>query len=143
MPPSELDRVERLLLMHLLEHHGQQVRFEASPWVTEFGIVRRFSRESADALRRGLRALEMGRLIYRRTQYVVGYSEPKQVYSLTPSGHRMAVEVRELATPSDDPSAAGPLPTEPGSPSPVAEARLSPSPGPGVGPGEPSEPSDG
>ena len=99
-PPEEPDRVERRLLIHLLEHHGQQVRFEASQWVTEFGIVRRFSDEAPDALRHALRTMEMGRLIYRRTQYVVGYSEPKHVFALTPSGHRKAVEVRE-STPAD------------------------------------------
>ncbi len=114
MPPGELDRVDRLLLLHLLEHHGQQVRFEASPWVTEFGIIRQFSSETPDAIRRSLRVLEMGRLIYRRTQYVVGYSEPKHVYSLTPSGHRKALEVREgdpvAAEPSagDEPEPGGP-----------------------------------
>ncbi|HYA10546.1 MAG TPA: hypothetical protein VEH10_02595 [Thermoplasmata archaeon] len=113
MPPAELDRVERMLLMHLLEHHGQQVRFEASPWVTEFGIVRRFPEEPSDALRRALRALEMGRLVYRRTQYVVGYSEPKQVYSLTPSGHRKAVEVREVEPPGNGSAPPDtPMPTE-------------------------------
>ena len=96
MPPADLDRVERLLLMHLLEHHGQQVRFEASQWVTEFGIIRRFAAEPPETLRRALRALEMSRMVYRRTQYVVGYSEPTHVYSLTPTGHRKAVEVREV-----------------------------------------------
>jgi len=124
VPTAELDRVERMLLIHLLEHHGQQVRFEASPWVTEFGIVRRFPDEPSDSLRRALRTLEMGRLIYRRTQYVVGYSEPKQVYSLTPSGHRMAVEVREVepggATPGSIPSV---LPSSGGSAPDAAEAR--------------------
>ncbi len=99
MPTGELDRVQRTLLLHLLEHHGQQVRFEASQWVTEFGIVRRFADEPAESLRRALRVLEMARLVYRRTQYVVGYSEPKHVYALTPSGHRKALEVR-----ADDPS---------------------------------------
>jgi len=124
VPTAELDRVERMLLIHLLEHHGQQVRFEASPWVTEFGIVRRFPDEPSDSLRRALRTLEMGRLIYRRTQYVVGYSEPKQVYSLTPSVHRMAVEVREVepggATPGSIPSV---LPSSAGSAPDAAEAR--------------------
>jgi hypothetical protein len=95
VPPGDLDRVERMLLIHLLQHHGQQIRFEASPWVTEFGIVRQFSSEPPEAVRRSLHTLELGRLVYRRTQYVVGYSEPKHVYSLTPSGHRKAVEVRE------------------------------------------------
>ena len=121
MPPAELDRVERMLLTHLLEHHGQQVRFEASPWVTEFGIVRRFPEESSDALRRALRSLEMGRLIYRRTQYVVGYSEPKQVYSLTPSGHRKAVEVREAEPPGPEPPPIGPMPGDGLGPPPGSE----------------------
>jgi hypothetical protein len=105
VPPAELDRVERTLLIHLLVHHGQQVRFEASQWVTEFGIVRQFSNETPDAIRRALHALEMGRLIYRRTQYVVGYSEPKHVYSLTPSGHRKAIEVREESETGNGPEA--------------------------------------
>ncbi len=106
MTPSDPDRVERLLLLHLLEHHSQQVRFEASPWVTEFGILRRFAEENPGALRRALKALEMSRMVYRRTQYVVGYSEPKHVYSLTPSGHRKALEVREVvgATPPPRPT---------------------------------------
>ncbi len=100
---GELDRVERRLLLHLLAHHGQQVRFEASQWVTEFGIARQFSDETPEDLRRALRSLEMGRMVYRRTQYVVGYSEPKHVYALTPSGHRKALEVRPDA-PDDEPS---------------------------------------
>ncbi|MFI5415690.1 MAG: hypothetical protein ACHQ16_08635, partial [Candidatus Lutacidiplasmatales archaeon] len=41
-----------------------------------------------------LRNMEMSRTIYRRVQYVIGYSEPKLVYSLTPSGHRKAVSLR-------------------------------------------------
>jgi hypothetical protein len=94
MPPEDLDRLERLLLLHLLEHRGQQIRFEASQWTTEFGIMRKFSNEDSTELKQALRVLEMGRMIYRRTQYVVGYSEPKHVFSLTPSGHRKALEYR-------------------------------------------------
>jgi hypothetical protein len=45
-------------------------------------------------LKNTLRALEMTRYIYRRVQYVIGYSEPKLVYSLTPSGHRKALDLR-------------------------------------------------
>jgi hypothetical protein len=41
-----------------------------------------------------LRSLEMARSIYRRVQYVIGYSEPKLVYSLTPGGHRKALSLR-------------------------------------------------
>jgi hypothetical protein len=41
-------------------------------------------------------------MVFRRTQYVVGYSEPKHVFSLTPTGHRKALEhLRE--TESDGP----------------------------------------
>jgi len=92
MPRDDLDRLERLLLLHLLEHRGQQVRFEASQWTTEFGIFRKFSVEDPAEVKQALRTLEMGRMVYLRTQYVVGYSEPKHVYSLTPSGHRKALE---------------------------------------------------
>jgi len=94
MPTEELDRLERLLLLHLLEHRGQQIRFEASQWTTEFGILRKFANEDLNEVKQALRVLEIGRLIYRRTQYVVGYSEPKHVFSLTPSGHRKALEYR-------------------------------------------------
>ncbi len=92
MPQQDFDRIERMLLLHLLEHRGQQIRFEASQWTTEFGIFRKFSSEDSSELKAALRSLEMGRMIYRRTQYVVGYSEPKHVFSLTPSGHRRALE---------------------------------------------------
>jgi hypothetical protein len=94
MPAEDLDRLERLLLLHLLEHRGQQIRFEASQWTTEFGILRKFANEDLNEVKQALRVLEIGRLIYRRTQYVVGYSEPKHVFSLTPSGHRKALEYR-------------------------------------------------
>ncbi len=92
MPQDDVERLERLLLLHLLEHRGQQIRFEASQWTTEFGITRKFSTEDPGELKQALRALEMSRMIYLRTQYVVGYSEPKHVYSLTPTGHRKALE---------------------------------------------------
>jgi len=92
MSSEQLDRLERLLLLHLLEHRGQQIRFEASQWTTEFGIMRKFANEDVAELKQALRVLEMGRMIYRRTQYVIGYSEPKHVFSLTPSGHRKALE---------------------------------------------------
>ncbi len=103
MPREDLDRLERMLLLHLLEHRGQQIRFEASQWTTEFGIVRKFTGEDNSSLKQALRSLEMSRMIYRRTQYVVGYSEPKHVFSLTPSGHRKALEVqREESAPLDE-----------------------------------------
>jgi hypothetical protein len=94
MAAEDLDRLERLLLLHLLEHRGQQIRFEASQWTTEFGILRKFANEDLNEVKQALRMLETGRMIYRRTQYVVGYSEPKHVFSLTPSGHRKALEFR-------------------------------------------------
>ncbi|MCI4321812.1 MAG: hypothetical protein L3K18_08165 [Thermoplasmata archaeon] len=87
-------RLERSVLLHLLEHRGQQVRFEADQWTTEFGIFRAFAHEDLPELKNCLRALEMTRYIYRRVQYVIGYSEPKLVYSLTPSGHRKALDLR-------------------------------------------------
>lgn len=93
-PHEESDRLQRSLLIHLLEHRGQQVRFEADQWTTEFGILRQFRSEDAGAVKQALRSLEMSRWIYRRVQYVIGYSEPKLVYSLTPSGHRKAIDVR-------------------------------------------------
>jgi hypothetical protein len=92
MPQGEVDRLERSLLLHLLEHRGQQIRFEADQWTTEFGIARKFASEDPADLKNALRALEMSRMVFRRTQYVVGYSEPKHVFSLTPSGHRKALE---------------------------------------------------
>jgi hypothetical protein len=87
-----MERLERSLLLHLLEHRGQQIRFEADQWTTEFGIARKFSNEDPADLKNALRSLEMSRMVFRRTQYVVGYSEPKHVFSLTPSGHRKALE---------------------------------------------------
>jgi hypothetical protein len=92
MPQQEMERLERSLLLHLLEHRGQQIRFEADQWTTEFGISRKFADEDPAALKNALRSLEMSRMVFRRTQYVVGYSEPKHVFSLTPSGHRKALE---------------------------------------------------
>jgi hypothetical protein len=119
MPQQTFDRLERALLLHLLEFRGQQVRFEASHWTTEFGIFRRFTEETPAAVRNALRTLEMSRMIYRRTQYVVGYSEPKNVYSLTPSGHHKALEFHRDAPegPND-----GGAPEEKGSPKPELPA---------------------
>ncbi|MCI4373395.1 MAG: hypothetical protein L3K02_07125 [Thermoplasmata archaeon] len=94
MAREELTRIERLLLVHLLDHRGNQVRFEADQWTTEFGIARKFATEDPADLKNAMRTLEMSRMIYRRTQYVVGYSEPKHVLSLTATGHRMAIEVQ-------------------------------------------------
>src|SRR5580700_11413294 len=105
-PQGEL---EESLLLHLLEHRGQQVRFEADQWTTEFGIFRAFGDVDQGSLKIALRALEMGRFIYRRVQYVIGYSEPKLVYSLTPSGHRKAVDIRREADGESVPAVTGNL----------------------------------
>jgi len=94
MEGDRVGQLQRELLIHLLDHRGQQVRFEADQWTTEFGILRKFSQEDALGVKQALRSLEMSRLIYRRVQYVIGFSEPKLVYSLTPSGHRKAVDLR-------------------------------------------------
>ncbi|MGB6500004.1 MAG: hypothetical protein WBG19_01190 [Thermoplasmata archaeon] len=114
-PPAEragADRLQQIVLLHLLDHRGQQVRFEASHWATEIGILRRFPEEDPALLKGAIRSLEMTRMIYRRIQYVVGYSEPKHVFSLTPSGHRKALEYRIEAGGAID-SAAHPPPPEP------------------------------
>jgi hypothetical protein len=105
------DHLQRIVLLHLLEHRGQQVRFEASHWATEIGILRRFPEEDPALLKSAIRTLEMTRMIYRRIQYVVGYSEPKHVFSLTPSGHRKALEYRlEVVGPSASPARDDPPP---------------------------------
>ncbi|MCI4319486.1 MAG: hypothetical protein L3K23_05060 [Thermoplasmata archaeon] len=104
----ETDRsrsLELSLLLHLLEYRGHQVRFEADQRTTEFGIFRAFSTLDALELKNALRTLENTRLIYRRVQYVVGFSEPKLVYSLTPSGHRKALDFRREE--NGDPVGAG------------------------------------
>jgi hypothetical protein len=106
------DRLQRIVLLHLLDHRGQQVRFEASHWATEIGILRRFPEEDPALLKSAIRSLEMTRMIYRRIQYVVGYSEPKHVFSLTPSGHRKALEYRIDAGGSAD-ATSPPPPAEP------------------------------
>jgi hypothetical protein len=122
MPDDDLDRLERMLLLHLLEHRGQQIRFEASQWTTEFGVVRKFANEDQAELKQALRQLEMSRMIYRRTQYVIGYSEPKHVFSLTPSGHRKALECQQAET--GTPPIAEPVPAPP---EPQRPRRASPS----------------
>ena len=110
MAEQGFDRLERSLLLHLLEHRGQQVRFEADRWTTEFGIFRKFSTEPATDLKTALRSLEMSRMIFRRTQYVVGYSEPKLVYSLTATGHRKALAL--LTEDGGPPAVSFPSPSE-------------------------------
>jgi hypothetical protein len=102
-PPEEVPvgGLERQILVHLLEHRGHVIRFEADAGTTEFGIIRKFPVEGVSTVRGALRNLEMYRWIYRRMQYVIGYSEPKLVYMLTPGGHRLATDLdREGVTAS-------------------------------------------
>ena len=82
----------RRILGHLLKHHGELIRFEAPQWTTEFGILRAFPEEDPSEVKRALKVLAESRLVLRRSQYVVGYSDPKIVYVLTPAGHRRALE---------------------------------------------------
>lgn len=100
---EELDTLEQSLLRHLLTYRGHQVRFEADAHTTEFGIYRSFTDLEAGLLKNALRQLENGRWIYRRVQYVIGFSEPKLVYSLTPNGYRKA---QDLFGPTPAPVAA-------------------------------------
>lgn len=109
--------LERDILLHLLEHRGHQVRFEADQWTTEFGLLRSFPGVDPAVLRQSLRNLEMAHCIYQRVQYVIGYSEPKLVYSLTPSGHRKATDL------SHEPNGASTAPEPVESDVPVAPAR--------------------
>ena len=134
MPQEDLDRLERMLLLHLLEHRGAQIRFEASQWTTEFGIFRKFSDVDPAELKSAIRSLEMARMIYRRTQYVIGYSEPKHVFTLTPSGHRKALEFqRDGPPPSPDVSGSATSGPDDGSSDPDPPAHEVPSPPPAVG----------
>ena len=94
MDPDPEYLLQDSILLHLLDHRGHQVRFEADQWTTEFGIVRAFASAEFGHVKNALRSMEMNRTIYRRVQYVIGYSEPKLVYSLTPSGHRKALSLR-------------------------------------------------
>ena len=116
MAKEDLEPLERSLLLHLLEHRGQQVRFEADQWTTEFGIFRAFAQDDQGTVKVALRSLEMARYIYRRVQYVIGYSEPKLVYSLTPSGHRKAIDLHREAV--GEPPLAVPLPISAPDPAP-------------------------
>lgn len=81
----------RRILGHLLRHHGQLIRFEAPQWTTEFGILRALPEEDPAEVKRVLQRLAELRLILPRSQYVVGYSDPKIVYVLTPAGRRRAL----------------------------------------------------
>lgn len=104
---EDLDSLEKSLLRHLLTYRGHQVRFEADAHTTEFGIYRSFTDLEAGILKNALRQLETGRWIYRRVQYVIGFSEPKLVYSLTPNGYRKALD---LFGPASGPGPATPPP---------------------------------
>jgi DNA-binding PadR family transcriptional regulator len=110
MEPELSSGLERGILLHLLHHRGHQVRFEANQWTTEFGILRTFPAVDPSTVRQALRNLEKARWVQPRMQYVIGYSEPKLVYSLTPSGHRKAADLEKA---SDSDPVLSPLPAEP------------------------------
>ena len=86
--PALPDRI----LLHLLRHHGELVRFEASPWTTEGGIVRGLPGDDPAEVMRALRTLEQSGRLTRRSQYVVGAPDPRVVFVLTLAGHRRARE---------------------------------------------------
>jgi hypothetical protein len=120
---EELDTLEQSLLRHLLTYRGHQVRFEADAHTTEFGIYRSFTDLEAGVLKNALRQLETGRWVYRRVQYVIGFSEPKLVYSLTPNGYRKALDLfgpvpDAFPPPPPPPVAASPAPGPAPSPAP-------------------------
>jgi hypothetical protein len=118
---EDLDSLEQSLLRHLLTYRGHQVRFEADAHTTEFGIYRSFADLEAGVLKNTLRQLENGRWVYRRVQYVVGFSEPKLVYSLTPNGYRKALDLfgdESLPSPAAPTPPSAPAPTLPGSDGP-------------------------
>lgn len=104
-PPTASEAaIQGRILLHLLRHHGELIRFEASQSTTESGIVQGLPGAEPVDVRRALRSLEQSRRLFRRSQYVVGTSDMKIVYVLTSSGHRMALEL--LREPSDGPEAA-------------------------------------
>lgn len=84
----------RRILSYLLKHQGERVRFEASQRTTESGILRGLPGEDPAGAKRTLHVLAELRIVLRRSQYVVGYSDPKMVYVLTSAGRRRAPESR-------------------------------------------------
>jgi hypothetical protein len=125
---EELDSLEQSLLRHLLTYRGHQVRFEADAHTTEFGIYRSFTDLEAGLLKNALRQLENGRWIYRRVQYVIGFSEPKLVYSLTPNGYRKALDLFGNASGPAPPAAAAGVGAPPTGPAPEGVSPVSESP---------------
>ena len=116
---EELDSLGQSLLHHLLRFRGHQVRFEADSHTTEFGICRTFPEVDIQEIRSALRTLENFRWIYRRVQYVIGFSEPKLVFSLTPNGYRKAQDIANARAPvgavaNDGSETASPIPVEDG-----------------------------
>ncbi len=87
VPPPLEDQV----LLHLLAHHAYGTRFEADKSTTEIGLQRAFAQHEGSVLKHVVVSLEAAHLIARRSQYVVGYSEPKTVYVLTPLGRQRAI----------------------------------------------------
>jgi hypothetical protein len=106
MEEPPLGALEESLLRFLLTYRGHQVRFEADSHTTEFGIFRSFPDVEVQRLKNALRSLEMSHCVYRRVQYVIGFTEPKLVFSLTPNGYRKALDLNGAA--SDPSGGAGP-----------------------------------
>lgn len=131
---EDLTSLEQTLLRHLMTYRGHQVRFEADARTTEFGIYRSFTDLEAGVIKNALRQLETSRWIYRRVQYVIGFSEPKLVYSLTPNGYRKALDLFGAAP-------------EPGAPPPPLPPAVTPPtalpPAPPAPPAAPAAPSGG
>ena len=94
-PTGSGSPVPRRILLHLLRHRGDLVRFEASIQTTEEEIVHALPEAEPAEVRQALRALVQSQRLLRRTQYVVGVSDPKTVYVLTTSGRRMALEMEQ------------------------------------------------
>ncbi len=115
---EDLNSLEQTLLRHLLTYRGHQVRFEADSHTTEFGIYRSFTDLEAGVLKNALRQLETSRWIYRRIQYVIGFSEPKLVYSLTPNGYRKALDLFSSTAVSGPAAPTPPSATPPAGPPP-------------------------
>ncbi|MCI4353154.1 MAG: hypothetical protein L3K14_07195 [Thermoplasmata archaeon] len=123
---EELDSLEQSLLRHLLTYRGHQVRFEADAHTTEFGIYRSFTDLESGVLKGALRQLEAGRWVYRRVQYVIGFSEPKLVYSLTPHGYRKALDLFGPSAPTPSPATPAAVAGPTNGPAPVDPVPVTP-----------------
>ncbi len=90
--PNEL---ERGVLLHLSTHDAMRVGFEAVEGITEPGIQKTFASAGRDAVSDALNYLEKSDLVFRRTQYIQGFTEPKHVFSLTTLGQAQVLEFQK------------------------------------------------